>query len=318
MPDNVGFLTLGLSSKALLCLFLFSSMAFSQKEVIKLYSGTVPGLKPGMEKTVEENTIGTDGVLRVRSVTVPELTIYRPSKGKGKRASVIICPGGGYYILALNKEGHAIGEWFAKNGITAFVLKYRLPQEDLFEDKQIRPLQDIQQAFRIVRGRASDFGIDPARIGVMGFSAGGHLAATASTHFDEQVGEIQEQALSVRPDFSILMYPVISFNDKYGHTGSRTNLIGPDIEIKDQEYFSNELQVKSDTPPAFLVHAIDDPVRMENSLSYVEALKKKGISAELHLYDTGGHGFGLALDKKSPVASWSDRLKEWLKWHDLL
>ncbi len=302
----------------LILLCLLSTLSFAQKEVIRLYPGGVPGLKPGAETTVEDQTTGADGVLRVRSVTDPTLTVYKPAKGKGKGAAVIICPGGGYYILALDKEGHKVAEWFAKNGVTAFVLKYRLPQDELFTQKEIRPLQDAQQAIRIVRGQAAKYGVNPSKIGIMGFSAGGHLAATASTLFDKQVGELTDESISVRPDFSILMYPVISFSDKFGHTGSRTNLIGPEIHLGDMEHYSTERRVTEKTPPAILIHAIDDPVRMENSLAYIQALKKHGVPGELHLYDQGGHGFGMAFDKTSPVSSWSERVKDWMKHHDLI
>lgn len=302
----------------LICFALISSYTFAQNEIITLYPDGVPGLRPEASSVKEENNTGTDGVLRVRSVTNPTLTVYRPAKGKGKGAAVIICPGGGYHILAINKEGYKLGEWFAENGVTAFVLKYRLPQDELFTEKKIRPLQDAQQAFRIVRNKAAEFGVNPSKIGIMGFSAGGHLAATASTHFEHQVGEITDQSVSVRPDFSILMYPVISFNDRIAHLGSRNNLIGPDLHLADIEDFSNELQVSENTPPAILIHAFDDGVRMENSLEYVQALKNHNVSAELHLFAEGGHGFGMALDKKSPVSTWTERLKDWMTYRGLM
>lgn len=289
------------------------SWAIAQDEIINLYPSGAPGLKSGAKSIQEESTTGADGVIRVRSITNPTLTVYKANPEKNKGAAVIICPGGGYYILAVNIEGYSVAEWFAKNGITAFVLKYRLPQDELFTEKKIRPLQDAQQALRIVRKSASGYGIDPEKIGIMGFSAGGHLAATASTHFSEQVGEITEDGISVRPNFSILIYPVVSFREVIGHSGSKNNLIGEKASFMDIEEYSNELHVNKDTPPSFLVHAIDDPIPVENSLEYIRALKKNGVAGELHLYDEGGHGFGLADKKSSPVSTWPDRLKEWLK-----
>ncbi|MGR3810114.1 alpha/beta hydrolase [Jiulongibacter sp. NS-SX5] len=302
---------------ALLMLMIASQIAFTQ-EVIKLYPSGVPGLKS--EISVEEANVSDkdDGVIRLRNITEPTLTVYKPSKEKATGASIIICPGGGYYILAFNKEGTAVAEWFAERGITAFVLKYRLPQAELFSQKEIRPLQDAQQAFRIVRGKAKEFGLDPSQIGIMGFSAGGHLAATASTHFTKQVGEITDKKVSVRPDYSILMYPVVSFNDKYVHHGSRENLIGPELGIDEITHYSNELQVAENTPPTFLIHAFDDPIKVENSLEYVKALRKYDVPAELHLYAEGGHGFGLAQNLEGPVRTWPARLEDWLRSMELI
>ena len=233
-------------------------------------------------------------------------------ENKTSDASVIICPGGGYYILAFDHEGYATAEWFAKHGVTAFVLKNRLPQEELFENSSIRPLQDAQQALRLVRKNTTKYNIDPDKIGIMGFSAGGHLAATASTHFDKQVGEIVDENVSVRPAFSVLVYPVISFNNKYGHMGSRDNLIGKNPPAAEVEEYSNELHVTKETPPTFLIHAFDDFVNVENSLSYVKALKKVNVPTELHLYDRGGHGFAFTKENRGPVESWPDRLFDWM------
>lgn len=304
-------------NKLFLLLLFSSSMLYAQK-VVPLYPDGVPGLKDNSDLKEADVSDRDDGVIRLRNVSNPTLTVYEPRPSKRSGASVIICPGGGYYILAFNKEGTDVAKWYAERGITAFVLKYRLPQEELFTQKSIRPLQDAQQAFRYIRSHADMYKLDINKVGIMGFSAGGHLAATASTHFENQVGEIKEEQLSVRPDFTVLMYPVVSFNDKFGHSGSRQNLIGPDLKIKDIEQYSNELHVSSATPPAFLVHAFDDPVKVENSLSYVKALKKSGVDAEFHMYAEGGHGFGLALNKEGPVRTWPDRLEDWLKARDLI
>ncbi|NBA85904.1 alpha/beta hydrolase fold domain-containing protein [Emticicia sp. CRIBPO] len=284
----------------------------AQKNEIFLYpDGKSPGLKPDV--SIKELNISKPGdIIRLKDVTNPSLTIFKPQK-KTSDASVIICPGGGYAILAFDHEGLNLGEWFAKRGVTAFVLKYRLPQDELFDNAEIRPLQDAQQAFRYIRKNAASLGINPNKVGIMGFSAGGHLAASASTHFDKQVGEITDETISVRPDFSLLIYPVISFSDKFGHMGSRDNLIGQNPSIQKIEFYSNEKQVKKTTPPTFLVHAFDDWVNVENSISYYRALKKEGIASEMHLYDRGGHGFSLKKDNKGPVATWHVRMEEWLK-----
>ncbi len=290
-----------------------SLFSVNAQEIVTLYPDGTPGLKPDHGLAEADVSDRNDGIVRLRNVSVPTLTVYKPSARKNTGASVIICPGGGYQILAWNHEGTNFGEWFAARGITAFVLKYRLPQADMFTEKQIRPLQDAQQSFRYIRKNARKYDIDVNKVGIMGFSAGGHLAATASTHFGTQVGEIVDENLSVRPDFSLLIYPVVSFNDKFGHSGSRKNLIGPELKIADMDEYSNELHVSADTPPAFLVHANDDGVSADNSLAYVSALRVNNVEAELHLYTKGGHGFGLATKKEGPVQTWTLRLEEWLK-----
>lgn len=296
--------------KLILFLMIATVSASAQYSEIKLYPTGTPGLKTGVN--VEEiNTSKPGDIIRLRNVTVPTLTVFVP-KNKTSDASVIICPGGGYQILAFDHEGYAPAEWFADHGITAFVLKYRLPQEELFDNSTTRPLQDAQQALRYIKNNATNYGINPEKVGIMGFSAGGHLAATASTLFKEQVGEITDAAISVRPAFSILIYPVISFDEKIGHSGSRGNLIGKNPEPAEVKKYSNELNVTSKTPPTFMVHAFDDPVRVENSLVYAQALKAKNVSTELHLYDRGGHGFGLTKKGRGPVETWTDRLAGWM------
>ncbi|SOE20575.1 Acetyl esterase/lipase [Spirosomataceae bacterium TFI 002] len=286
------------------------------QELIKLYPGDAPGLKQSAKNTKEERTVDANGIMRIRSVTVPDLKVVKPKIKNETGASVIICPGGGYHILAYNHEGDTIADWFASHGVTAFILKYRLPQPELFDQKEIRPLEDVQQAIRLVRTNAAKYGVDPNKIGVMGFSAGGHLAASAATKFNDQVGELANPKISVRPDYSILLYPVISFSDKYAHTGSRHNLIGPDLELDQIDKYSNELNVTKDTPPTFLVHAFDDGVKIENSFIYARALKNNGVPVEFHAYEKGGHGFGMTKKGRGPVESWPDRLADWLKNND--
>ncbi|SFB95676.1 Acetyl esterase/lipase [Parapedobacter composti] len=277
--------------------------------VINLYDGEVPNSKPfPMEET---STTADDGRTRVAGVTVPTLTAYFPPEGTintGK--AVIICPGGGYSILAITHEGHDIARLLASHGVAAFVLKYRLPKDEIMKDKRIGPLQDAQRAIQLVRERADEWGIAEDKIGIAGSSAGGHLASTLSTHYREAYIE-NSKGTSLRPDFSLLLYPVISMREGLTHNGSRNNLLGNDPAAADVARFSNELQVTADTPPAFLVHAEDDRVvPISNSRLYVEALSKHGIPAKLITYPNGGHGFGL--NNKTTADKWFDHFLEWL------
>ncbi len=295
------------------CLILIFISMKSYAQVIPLYTAEVPGLKSGI-KIQEENT-SKDAIIRLRNVTVPTLTIFIPKKNTSN-AAVIICPGGGYSILAFNHEGTNIGEWFAERGITAFVLKYRLPQTELFENAEIRPLEDVQEAMRYLRKNASKYNLNPEKIGVMGFSAGGHLAAMAANKFNDIVGENKDLSINLKPNFSILIYPVISFSDKIGHLGSRTNLIGKNPSIEKIDAYSMEKKVTSLTPPTFLIHAIDDnAVPIENSLEYLLALKKHNVKVEAHLFDNGGHGFSMKKTNTGTLSVWDKRLEEWLKFN---
>lgn len=283
---------------------LISGHAAAQT-VIPLYD-EIPNSKPSVNKEKSETT---DGILRISHVSVPSLTMYTPP-GIATGTAVIICPGGGYGILAASHEGSDVAKLFNEWGVTAFVLKYRLPDDSIMKDKSIGPLQDAQRAIQLVRQNAAKWNIDPHKIGIMGFSAGGHLAATASTHFNKPVIE-NANNISLRPDFSILAYPVISFTDSLSHIGSRNNLIGKNPSPEKIKEYSNELQVTAQTPPAFLVHASDDKgVKPENSISYYEALLKNNVRAELHLYQNGGHGFGL--NNKTTNDKWTERLKNWM------
>jgi acetyl esterase/lipase len=243
-------------------------------------------------------------------VSHPTLTVYLPPAGKANGTAVVVCPGGGYLHLAWTHEGTDVARMLNEMGITAFLLKYRLPNDETMVDKTIGPLQDAQRAIQLVRQRAGDWGVNPARVGILGFSAGGHLASTAGTHFN--ISYIDNPGtISLRPDFMILLYPVISFSDSIGHRGSRDNLIGlhPDPSVV-REY-SNELQVTAQTPPAFLVHAGDDKtVPVANSLHFYEALQHNGVPAELHVYPKGGHGFGM--NNPTTADRWTERLRNWL------
>lgn len=287
---------------------LMSSMLFSQ-ESVRLYD-RVPGSKPAVKPETSDTT---SGIVRIKNVSVPMLTIYRPRVSNG--TAVVICPGGGYSILAAGHEGADVAKLLNGWGITAFVLKYRLPDDAIMVNKTIGPLQDAQRAIMLVRQHAAEWKVDPARIGIMGFSAGGHLASTASTHFSKPV--IEAEGVSVRPDFSVLVYPVISFTDSLMHRGSRDNLLGTDLSAARIAEYSNEQQVNRETPPAFLIHASDDKVvPVGNSIAYYQALVKNNVPAELHLYQNGGHGFGL--NNKTTKDQWAERLRSWLMANKLL
>lgn len=239
---------------------------------------------------------GAPGAVGTEDADKPALTIYPAVQPNG--AGVLVCPGGGYVTLAMDHEGKQVAEWFNSIGVTAFVLKYRLGPRY----RHPAMIEDARRAMRIIRSRAKEFGIDPSRVGVMGFSAGGHLASTLSNHFQE--GE--------RPDFAILCYPVISFTTRYTHSGSMRALLGDPPDPALAWELSNELRVTSQTPPTFLFHTnADAGVPPENSVLYYLALRRAGVPAEMHIYQEGRHGVGLA--PKDPVlATWPGRLKDWL------
>lgn len=288
-------------------LLLISVSAWTQSVTeMPLYPGTVPGSK---QSTIKEQIIFVNGGVRISSVITPTLTKFTPAKPNG--TSVIICPGGGYGRLAIDHEGVEVAKAFNEIGVTAFVLKYRLPNDTIMVDKTTGPLQDAQQAIRTVRKQAAAWGLNPNRIGIMGFSAGGHLAATAATHFNLIADPVMNDSGSVRPDFAILLYAVISFDDSIAHKGSKTNLVGKNPSSELTKLYSNELQVTKNTPPSFLVHAGDDgTVPVENSIRYYQACIKNKVLAEMHIYPKGGHGFGL--NNKTTSDKWFDRLINWL------
>ncbi|WP_233632563.1 alpha/beta hydrolase [Parapedobacter sp. ISTM3] len=293
----------------LCCGMLAAGTLANGQAVLNLYDGDVPNSKPFQL----EETSNTDdnGITRVSGVTVPTLTAYFPDKGEANTGkAVIICPGGGYSILAISHEGHDVAKLLAANGVAAFVLKYRLPKDEIMVDKRIGPLQDAQRAMQVVRERADEWGILADKIGIAGFSAGGHLASTLSTHYAEALID-NPKGTSLRPDFSLLLYPVISMQPGMTHAGSRNNLLGSQPEPEDISLFSNEMRVTADTPPAFLVHAEDDNVvYIANSQAYVEALEQHGVNAKLITYPAGGHGFGL--NNKTTADKWLDHFLVWL------
>ncbi|MFD2941588.1 alpha/beta hydrolase [Flavobacterium notoginsengisoli] len=292
--------------------FLFFSGIFSitaQNQVVPLWNKIPDEIKATDYK--EKEKINDGKVQSTSQVSVPTLSIFIPKEAKPNQTAVVICPGGGYTHLAFDKEGTKVAEWFNSLGITAFVLKYRMPADLTMKNKNIGPLQDAQEALRYVRQNAAKWNIDPNKIGILGFSAGGHLAATLSTHYDDKVYESNFK-VSARPDFSILIYPVISMENEITHKGSQTNLLGNNPSQELINNFSNEKKVTAKTPPAFLIHATDDTVVIpENSINYYLALKKNGVTAELHLYEKGGHGFGLGVNDTSKF--WTRDCAEWLK-----
>jgi acetyl esterase/lipase len=285
--------------------FMVATAVHAQQEM-PLYNGAVPNSKPAPGK---ETAVSKDNVLRISKVSVPTLTMFKPVNANGM--SVIICPGGGYGILAFDKEGTRVAEEMNKWGITAFVLKYRLPDDTTNIDRSLAPLQDAQQAVRLVRSKATEWGLKKDKIGIMGFSAGGHLASTAATHFASNADATSKDTISVRPDFAILIYPVISFDSTITHKGSRNNLVGATAPADQIKLYSNELQVTAKTPPSFLVHAGDDgAVPVENSIRYYQACVKYKVPVEMHLYPKGGHGFGMF--NKTTTDNWMERLKNWV------
>jgi acetyl esterase/lipase len=288
--------------------FLFMITTACAQIEIPLYKTTIPNGKPSTNKEYRDTAAG--GILIVHNISEPTLTIFQPPKEKQNGTAVIIVPGGGYSIVAIGHEGYDVAKRFNEMGVTAFVLKYRIPNDSTMEDKSIGPLQDAQRAIQIVRENAKKWHVNKNAIGILGFSAGGHLASTAGTHYNLAVIPNRKK-ISLRPDFMVLVYPVISFMDTLVHQGSRDNLLGKNAQRDKIQLYSNELQVNQDTPPTFLVHAKDDgAVKFENSELLYEALKRSGVPAEIYLFDKGGHGFGM--NNPTSNVKWMDLVQEWL------
>jgi acetyl esterase/lipase len=294
---------------------LLSLHVQAQEFILPLWEGTPPLQRESDQK----ETSVREGILRIANVQKPTIEVYLPTRQIANGKAVVIFPGGGYGILAYDWEGTDFAKWLNAQGIAGIVVKYRLPKSESLTDPKEVPLLDAQRAIRLVRQHASDWKIDPSQIGVMGFSAGGHLASTLSTQYKHDVARPKDavDTISGRPDFSILVYPVISFRDASAHSGSRNALIGTDASQELIDRFSAELNVTADTPPTFLVHAQDDKgVPIENSLLYYKALHSHQVKAALHIYPTGGHGFGFGLGKGS-LESWRDVLLGWMEDLDL-
>jgi len=303
-------------------------MAYAQQKELRLYNGPAPGSEDWNweEKISTRNSINLKAVY---NVVHPSLTVFAPEPGKGNGTALIVCPGGGMHFLAIDHEGTKVAKWLVKKGVTVFVLKYRVfhishdnPVDEMINtkdpaawDREAEPyiplsIADGRQAITYVRQHATEFQVAPDRIGIMGFSAGGHLASTAGTHFNKAVIDNPTQT-SLRPDFMILAYPVISFQDSICHKGSREQLIGKSPAKEKIDEYSNELQVTTDTPPTFLVHASDDDVvKVQNSIVFYEHLVHHRVPAELHVYQNGGHGFGLV--NRTNEGHWLDWCKAWM------
>ena len=293
---------------ALLCLVVFTfpnGLASEPARVIELWPKGAPGEKGdlGEERDMtkpSDGLIAGKTVIRLGNVSKPTITIYRPPADKDTGAAVLVCPGGGYHILAMDLEGTEVCDWLNSIGVTGVLLKYRVPKREGLE-KHAPALQDAQRALGLVRGHAKEWGIDSQRIGVLGFSAGGHLCATLSCHGETRTYPAADEAdqVSCRPDFVVLIYP-----------GGLT-VKGEDDKL------APELKVTTSLPPAFIAMAGDDPVRVENAIFYAIALKNVNVPVELHIYPSGGHGYGLRRTKEM-VTSWPDRATDWMRVRGLL
>lgn len=289
----------------LVIMVLSTHFSFAQQE-LPLYPNGIPDALPHHIK--ERMVKRPDGNVFAFRVVNPTLTVFK-AVSKKPTSAVIICPGGGYGLLSMRFEGTDIAQWFAKNGITAFVLKYRLPNDTTMKDKRFGPMMDLQQAMLQLRTRAQEWNIHTDKIGVLGFSAGGHLATTLMTHYND-VKINNPTGVSLAPNFMLLAYPVSTFG-KNTHGGTRQNLVGDDTSLI--TYFSAEKNIQSNTAPTFIMHAQDDPAVpiAEHSLALYTALVEKKVKAELHVFQSGGHGFGAT--NPSTKKSWLPLALDWLR-----
>ncbi len=293
------------ASLSLCAILIFAPLAWTAEkpEVLDVWPGKAPGeVKPIGEENLRDHTSPVGGIKILGNVSKPTLTIFRPAKEKDTGAAVVICPGGGYSILAWDLEGTEVAQWLNSIGVTGIVLKYRVPRRpDQAKDKPpLGPLQDAQRALSLVRGKAKEWRIDPKRIGILGFSAGGHLAASASTNFDKRAYDVLDDVdkIDCRPDFTVLVYPAYLAKNK-------------------GEGLNPEIRVRKECPPTFFAHAGNDPITPENSVRTYLALKSAGVPAELHVYSTGGHGFGLRPTDK-PCSTWPKSCEAWLRAQGIL
>ncbi len=270
-----------------------------------LYSGAIPNSRPTADVEVHKDTPFGESIT---GVSRPTYTVYLPGKSRATGAAVIVCPGGGYRGLSFGMEGTTPAEYYNEHGIAAIVLKYRLPSPQTMIDPSIGPLQDAQRAIQLVRQHAKEWGIDPHKVGIMGFSAGGHLAGTAITQFHRALID-NPQGISLRPDFAVLVYPVVTMELPYAHGGSRTALLGENPSAQSVQRFSVEQQVSADMPPALILAATDDGlVPVENSLALYAAMHRLAVPVSLHLFTRGQHGFFLL-----PREEWQAEIWNWLK-----
>src|SRR5665213_3376922 len=285
------------------CLFPFAVQA---QRIINLYPGSIPNSKQTELKDIPENP--DEGL--IRRVITPTLQMYLPAKDKASGTAIVICPGGGYSVIVYGGEGVLTAKAFAEKGVAAFVLKYRLPNDSFQVNKTIAPLQDAQQAIKMVRDSALVWGIDANKVGIMGFSAGGHVASTEATHFNKALIENNSNT-NLRPDFQILVYPVISMQNSLTHKVSRRQLLGTNPSKETIDLYSNELQVNKNSPLAYITQAADDKVvYVDNSIIYFETLRHNNVPVEMHIYQKGNHGFVF----RHP--GWMEPLFEWMQSHD--
>lgn len=299
--------------KLALTLLCSTSLAAMAQTEIPLYQHV-----PNSKATPNRESSATDkaGIVRISKVSQPSLTVYLPPKEKATGTGIIVVPGGGYSILAIKHEGHDVARALNEMGIAAFVLKYRLPDDSTMVDPSIGPVQDAQRAIQLVREKAKEYGVKTGHLGILGFSAGGHLASTAGTHFDTHYIEVGKKT-NLRPDFQVLIYPVISLTDSLMHKGSRTKLLGEHPSQEKIRAFSNDQRVTDKTPPAFLVHAKNDKgVLIQNSRQFYAACLQHKVPAELYEFEEGGHGFGM-INPTSDV-KWMELLQQWLKKNKFL
>jgi acetyl esterase/lipase len=270
----------------------------AKPELVAVWPGEAPGEKGDIPDEAPQSPKPNDTTIRIGNVTKPTLEIYRPAADKNTKTAVVICPGGGYGILAYNKEGTEVAQWLQSIGVTGIVLKYRVPARK-GRARHDAPLEDAQRAMGIVRDRASELGVDPKRIGILGFSAGGHLAATASTNYQTRTYTKLDATdeVSCRPDFALLIYPAYL--------------------VDKENKLAAELRPTAETPPTFIAMTEDDGVRVECGLFYYLALKQAKVKAEMHLYPTGGHGYGLR-PSANLASTWPARAADWLKSQGLL
>jgi len=304
--------------RAYICpiLLLLASTSLTAQTVLPLYEeGKIPNSKP---TTITADTIyygqspytGRDTVILALRVTMPTLTVFLP-QGKGNGVAIIVCPGGGYFKVSDALEGFPTAKKLTEAGFTAFVLHYRLPKSDMMINKEIGPMQDAQSAIRYVREHAIAYNIDPHKLGILGYSAAGHIVSTIGTHLDKNYID-NPQGTSLRPDFMVLVSPIISFADSLTHLVSRENLIGPDITREKILEYSNEQHVTGETPPTFIVHAMDDDVvKIDNSLYFSAALEQHHVPVKLFIYAMGGHTYGILRDHAT--VRWIDECIKWIK-----
>jgi len=296
----------------LLCVVLLTAASLCLIQAAPTQPTSMPAEEPTVLRLWESDAPGAQGSA---PADIPTLTVFRPAQEKMNGAAVVVCPGGGYGVLAAH-ENRPIAEWLNSIGITSFVLKYRLGP------RYHHPvmMEDVNRAIRTVRARAKDWAIDPNRIGIIGFSAGGHLASTAVTHFGAGTTDAPDpvERVSSRPDFGMLIYPVITMTDPFAHRGSRKNLLGDEPAQELIDFMSSEKQVTDQTPPCFLVHtSTDAAVPLQNSLMFVDAMEKHHVPVELHVFDHGPHGIGLG-GTDPELSQWPGLCAMWMAHHGWL